>query len=116
MVEVPDHVIATFAIERAIEYGEYDVPSTIGLGEYGQYETELDWSMNDVTPESCEVEMIDENIINVHDTIEASYSEQVSRRTRHHPAEYEHHTTPLHITIVIRLDTLDTPTIVGELV
>jgi hypothetical protein len=115
MVEVPDRLMANRVITEAREYGEFDVPGSVGLGEYGEFEAEIDWSLRDLEASECNVDMIDDSVV-VTGQIEASYSVKVSRRTRHHPAEYRNETVPLYVSIEMNLDGLDTPQVTGEIV
>lgn len=113
MVEVSDSLMAEHLIVEALEFGTYDVPGTVGLGEYGQHEAELDWDIRDLDPEECDVFM-DDGCINVGGTIEGTYSIMVSRGNRHHPPDYENKSVDIIITLTKPLETLDDPSTLDE--
>lgn len=116
MVEIRDELMARHVIEQAREYGEWgDVYDTAAEGEYGQYEYETDWSLTDMNPSECDVDMDDETVV-VSDMIEAEYSVRTARAKLNppgsaHPAEYETRTTNLYVSIRMTLGELPVPII-----
>ena len=114
MVEVPDAVIAERVINEALEWGEFDMPDTIGLGEYGEQELDLEYSLTELKPSECDVDMYDETVV-VSGEVSGSYSYQTARRTRHHPAEYTTEYVPVFISMELDLTEMDSPKVVGEI-
>lgn len=115
MVEVSDTLMAQHLIAEALEVGEFDMPMSIGLGEYGQYDREIEWDIGDLDPESCDVFMSDDSMT-VAGEIEASYSIQTSSGNRHHPPEYKHKEETIYVTITRTLGDMSSPEVRGEFV
>lgn len=114
MVEVDDSLMAEHVIAEALEVGEFDMPGSIGLGEYGQHEQPLEWDIENLNPESCDVH-VDDGVIHVTGTIEGTYSVQTSRGSRHHPAEYENKDVTIFVTITRPLGDMSAPQVYGEI-
>ena len=114
MVEVPDAVMAERVINEAREWGEFDLPDSVGLGQYGEQDVELECSIADMDPSECDVDMYDETVV-VLGEVSGSYSYQTARRTRHHPAEYKTEYVPVFISIELDLTEMDSPKVVGEI-
>jgi hypothetical protein len=116
MVEIPDRLIARHAIAEALEWAEeIDVPTTYALGEFGQYETELDWTLNDLNPDECDVDMVNDSTLLVSGGVEAKYTVQVSSGSRWHPPEYRTEYVPLWIGVELDLSNEGAPRIIGEI-
>lgn len=90
MVEVPDETFARYVIEAAKEWGDYgdihdNVPGSRGT-------KSMDWSLNDLDPEECSVDMLSETKARVGQKIQASWWRQTSKarlypNSKAHPAE-----------------------------
>lgn len=115
MVEIPDTVIVRQAIALALEYGDNDIPETIGVGEHGQHNVELHWSIKDINPDDCDVEVVEKDghtTVVVHGEIEATYDKKVRSATYNppgaaHPAEYETCYVPLMVSIEYDLQAMN---------
>jgi len=120
MVEINDRLLAQHVITQAREYGKCgDIHDTVAEGNYGQHEYESEWSLADMNPEECDVEIDDKTVI-VHGTVEAEYSVKVLSSIRHpanraRPAEWENRTATLLIRIEMELGELPLPLIHAEL-
>lgn len=120
MVNVPDTAMAKHVIELAKEFGEYgEVYDTVAEGRHGEHEFDAEWSLNDMNPSDCAVDMIEEGVLRVSDTIEATYQVQIESATYYpnskaHPAEYETRTIDLEVYIDMEISELGVPVINAE--
>lgn len=109
MVEIEDERIARFVLRSAKAFGTWgDVMDTASEGKYGQHEHDTEWSLDQIDPEDCFVE-VNGNTLVVGDIIDAEYSVKTTRARRNppgkaHPAEYERRTRPLGVTMEMPLD------------
>jgi len=116
MVEINDRLLAQHVITQAREYGEWgDVYDTVAEGEYGQHEHDVEWSLADMNPDDCDVDM-DDNTVVVTGTVEGEWSVKVSSARRYpthkaHPAEWEHRSVTLLVQIEMELGELPIPVI-----
>jgi hypothetical protein len=100
-VEVPKGILVSYIIEEANSYGDLEdwtEPPVRGKCE------SLEWSLRDV--DAWTVDCDDERIV-LSGTTTGSWSEQTSRGSFSHPAEYETHTEL--VEIMISADYSDSP-------
>lgn len=115
MVEVDDTLMAEHLIAEALEAGDFDVPGHISLGEHGQYDKPIDWDLNDLDPEECDVDMYDDMVV-VAGTIDVTYTVKTASATRMQPAEYRTETAEVYVVIERDLGDMSQPRVVGEFV
>jgi hypothetical protein len=120
MVEIEDHKLARHVINQAREYGVYeDINDVATEGTHGQYAYDTEWSIADLDPSHCNVEVNGDTLI-VMGTVEAQYTVQTAKARRNppgkaHPAEYEKRTAPLEVSIGMELGELPEPVVTAEI-
>lgn len=119
-MEVPDELMARHVIAQAREYGEYgEVHDRVSEGPYGAAEYETEWSIADLDPQECDVDMRDDTV-SVKGIVMGEYAVQVASATYNppaaaHPAEYETRERELFVEIEMELGTLPFPVVNVEI-